>query len=320
MEQVETVGGNVSSDATTSKETDGKFKSVSCAPRDQTDPDINETKDFSCYSSKSLEKLKSLWNKRHPDQKIEDTDPRAIWAALKSNLNRVCHQEACWLRQSFASSGMDKEMLHYTFAPQAPKEWKKDIHEWLSSIDIANSLKQYEHAVPSFLFIGPSPVDFDEVLEDGECVWDELCHFDIMKHVKNGKHKIGVVFNTDPHDKPGEHWISLFIDVRAKVIFFFDSTGDKPQKRIRTFMKMVREQGEANNIPFKEYINDVHHQSNDSECGVYCIFMIIHMLLGKMTVHDFLDKKKKLTDKYMQRFRRKFFNVDEKVPTPNVEF
>ena len=298
----------------------GNFKSVSCAPRDQTDPNINETKDFSCYSSKSLEKLKSLWNKRHPDEKIKDTDPRAIWTALRHNMTRVCHQEACWLRQSFASSGIDKEMLHYTFAPQAPNTWKKNIHEWLSSIDIANSLKQYEHANPSFLFIGPSPVDFDEVLEDGECVWNELCKFDIMKHVKNGKHKIGIVFNTDPHDKPGEHWVSMFIDVRAKVIFFFDSTSDRPQRRIRTFMKMVREQGEANGIPFKEYINNVPHQKNDTECGVYSIFMIIHMLLGKMTVHDFLDKKKKLTDKYMQRFRRKFFNVDEKVPTPNVEF
>jgi hypothetical protein len=264
--------------------------------------------------------LKLLWNKRHPDQKIEESDPRAIWTSLKNNMNRVCHQEACWLRQSFASSGMDKEMIHYTFAPQAPNTWKKDIHAWLSSIDIANSLKQYEHANPSFLFIGPSPVDFDEVLDDGECVWNELCKFDIMKHVKNGKHKIGVVFNTDPHDKPGEHWVSLFIDVRAKVVFFFDSTGDRPQRRIRTFMKMVCQQGAENNIQFKEYINDVHHQKNDSECGVYCIFMIIHMLLGKMTVDDFLDKKKKMTDKYMQRFRRKFFNVDEKVPTPNVDF
>ncbi|NBP66881.1 MAG: hypothetical protein EBU66_19830 [Bacteroidetes bacterium] len=296
------------------------FKSVTCAPKDQTDPDINETKDFSCYSSKSLEKLKSLWNKRHPDQKIEDTDPRAIWTALKNNMNNVCHQEACWLRQSFASSGIDKDMVHYTFAPQAPKTWKKNIHEWLSSIDIANSLKQYEHAIPSFVFIGPSPVDYDEVLEDGECVWNELCNFDIMKHIKNGKYKIGVVFNTDPHNKPGEHWVSLFIDVRARVIFFFDSTSDRPQNRIRAFMKMVKEQGEANGIHFKEYINDVPHQKNNTECGVYSIFMIIHMLLGKMTVHDFLDKKKKLTDKYMQRFRRKFFNVDEKVPTPNVKF
>lgn len=299
---------------------DANFKVVSCAPRDKTDPNIKETKDYSCYSSKSLNKLKSLWNKRHPDQKIVDNDPRSIWSALKDNMNRVCHEEACWLRQEFALSGIDKEMLHYTFAPQAPKEWKKDIHQWLTSIDIANSLKQYEHVNPSFLFIGPSPVDFDEILEDGQCVWNELCAFDIMKHVKNGKHKIGIVFNTDPHDKPGEHWVSMFIDVRAKVIFFFDSTGDRPQKRIRDFMTMVHEQGEANNIPFKKYINTVRHQKNDSECGVYCIFMIIHMLLGKMTVHDFLDDKNKLTDKYMQRFRRKFFNVDEKVPTPNVEF
>jgi len=247
------------------------FKDVSCAPRDDTDPNINETKDFSCYSSKSLEKLRLMWNRRHPDQKITDTDPRAIWSELKNNMNRVCHQEACWLRQSFASSGMDREMLHYTFAPQAPKEWKKNIHEWLSSIDIANSLKQYEHAVPSFMFIGPSPVDFDKVLEDGECVWEELCKFDIMKHVKNGHQKIGIVFNTDPHDKPGEHWVSMFIDVRARVIFFFDSTGDRPQNRIRALMKRVREQGEANGIPFKEYINDIHHQKNDSECGVFAI-------------------------------------------------
>ena len=148
----------------------------------------------------------------------------------------------------------------------------------------------------------------------------EQLKFDIMKHVKNGKHKIGIVFNTDPHDKPGEHWVSMFIDVRARVIFFFDSTGDPPQKRLRNFMKMVRDQGEDNGIPFKEYINDVRHQKNNSECGVYSIFMVIHMLLGKMTVADFLDKEKKLTDKYMQRFRRKFFNVDEKVPTPNVDF
>jgi hypothetical protein len=188
------------------------------------------------------------------------------------------------------------------------------------SIDIANALKQYEHAVPSFLFIGPSPVDYDKIVEDGQCVWKELCEFNLMKHIKRGINKIGIVFNTDPHNRPGEHWVSMFIDVRAKVIFFFDSTSDKPQRYIKRFMKMVREQGMQAGINFEEYINDVPHQKNDSECGVYSIFMIIHMLLGKMTVHDFMDKKNKMTDKYMQRFRRRFFNVDEKVPTPAVDF
>jgi Ulp1 family protease len=83
---------------------------------------------------------------------------------------------------------------------------------------------------------------------------------------------------------------------------------------------MVKDQGTETGIDFKVYINDVPHQKNDTECGVYSLFMIIHMLTGKMTVHDFLDSSKKLSDKYMQRFRRKFFNVDDPVPTKPVPF
>ena len=37
--------------------------------------------------------------------------------------------------------------------------------------------------------------------------------------------KIGIIFNTDPHNKSGSHWISLFIDVKKKIICFFDSVG-----------------------------------------------------------------------------------------------
>jgi len=292
------------------------FVNVTCAPKSQE----TAQNDFSCYSSKSLEKIKTLWNKRHPDKKITDTDPRKIWKQLKEYMQNVCNTEACWLRQNFTSSGLDTEILNYTFAPQAPETWKKNPNEWLSSIDIANSMKQYEHAVPSFVFIGPSPVDYDTIVENGNCVWVELCEFDLSKHIKNGKNKIGIIFNTDTHDKPGAHWVSVFIDVRAKVIFFFDSTSDTPQTRISKFIKTVKDQGSENGIQFKVYINDVSHQRNNTECGVYSLFMIIHMLTGKMTVDDFMDKNKKLTDKYMQRFRRKFFNIDEPVPTKPVPF
>lgn len=300
----------------TDKPNNKKFVDVTCAPHE--DNVVNN--EFSCYSSKSLENLKALWNKRHPDNKIMDTDPRMIWTKLKNNMQNVCNTEACWLRQQFAESGLDKEIISYTFAPQAPETWKKNPNEWLSSIDIANSMKQYEHVVPSFLFIGPTPIDFDKVVENGNCVWNELCNFELMKHIRHGKNKIGFIFNTDPHDKPGAHWISLFIDVREKVIFFFDSTSDAPQNEIKRFVKKILEQGKKAGIVFTVYINDVAHQRDDTECGVYSLFMIIHMLTGKMKVHDFMNKDKKLTDKYMQRFRRKFFNVDEKVVTPQVEF
>lgn len=296
--------------------TSKNFVNVTCAPKSQE----TAQNDFSCYSSKSLDKIKTLWNKRHPDKKITDTDPRTIWTKLKEYMRNVCNTEACWLRQNFTSSGLDNEIINYTFAPQAPDTWKKNPNEWLSSIDIANSMKQYEHAVPSFVFIGPSPVDYDAIVDNGKCVWEELCEFELSKHIKNGKNKIGIIFNTDTHDKPGAHWVSVFIDIRAKVIFFFDSTSDTPQSRISKFMKTVKDQGSENGIQFKVYINDVAHQRNNTECGVYSLFMIIHMLTGKMNVHDFMDKKKKLTDKYMQRFRRKFFNIDEPVPTKPVPF
>lgn len=292
------------------------FVNVTCAPKSQE----TAQNDFSCYSSKSLDKIKTLWNKRHPDKKITDNDPRTIWTKLKEYMRNVCNTEACWLRQNFTSSGLDSEIINYTFAPQAPDTWKKNPNEWLSSIDIANSMKQYEHAVPSFVFIGPSPVDYDAIIDNGKCVWEELCEFELSKHIKNGKKKIGIIFNTDTHDKPGAHWVSVFIDVRAKVIFFFDSTSDTPQTRISKFIKTVKDQGSENGIQFKVYINDVAHQRNNTECGVYSLFMIIHMLTGKMNVHDFMDKNKKLTDKYMQRFRRKFFNIDEPVPTKPVPF
>jgi hypothetical protein len=223
-------------------------------------------------------------------------------------MNNVCHQEACWLRQSFASSGIDKDMVHYTFAPQAPKTWKKNIHEWLSSIDIANSLKQYEHAVPSFVFIGPSPVDYDEVLEDGECVWDELCNFDIMKHIRNGKYKIGFVFNTDPHYLSGSHWISMFVNIKQKYIFFFDSTGNPPPKEVKKLIKKITEQGKVAGIDFRYIENKKNHQKKPTECGVYSLFMIINLLKETKKPEDFLTYE--FPDEEMQKFRGQYFNSD----------
>ena len=46
---------------------------------------------------------------------------------------------------------------------------------WLNSTDIENIMQQYEDAYPNFEFIGPSPIDFDKVLMNNKCVWDELC-------------------------------------------------------------------------------------------------------------------------------------------------
>ncbi|MBT7790583.1 MAG: tetratricopeptide repeat protein, partial [Calditrichaeota bacterium] len=73
-------------------------------------------------------------------------------------------------------------------------------------------MEQYERAYPYYRFIGPSPIDYDSQMAYGECVWNELCNFNLKKTIDRNKTKIGIVFNTDPHYMGGSHWISMFID------------------------------------------------------------------------------------------------------------
>ena len=88
------------------------------------------------------------------------------------------------------------------FAPDQPKEWKKNPDEWLSNYDIMDVLKQYEETFPCFHVIGPTPIDFDSRPKDldNKCVWEELCNFRLEKYIKEKKRKIGIVFNLDDHN------------------------------------------------------------------------------------------------------------------------
>ena len=52
-----------------------------------------------------------------------------------------------------------------------------------TNIDILNVMKQYEHIYPNFEFIGPSPIDYDTHLSYGECVWEELCKFNLQNNI-----------------------------------------------------------------------------------------------------------------------------------------
>ena len=222
-------------------------------------------------------------------------------------MGRVCRQERCWLNQKFIEGGLDKELLQYTFAPDAPASWAKDPNTWLNSLDIDSVMKQYERIYPSFEFIGPSPIDFDKRQEYGECVWGELCHFDIRKKLKDGIDKIGIVFNTDPHDKPGEHWIALFVDVKKKYVFFFNSTGEPAPKEIQVFVDRVIEQAAAEGITMRFVQNHPkEHQKTQTECGIYVLFVIIELLRGTKDPEYF--RTKTVPDAKMERLRKVFFN------------
>ena len=54
-----------------------------------------------------------------------------------------------------------------------------------------------------------------------------------MIDIKKGKYKLGVIFNLDEHYKSGSHWVALYADLNKDQVYFFDSYGKKPEKRIR---------------------------------------------------------------------------------------
>jgi hypothetical protein len=279
------------------------LKKINCSPKPK--EEINE---FSCYTNKSLYKLRDLWNARHPDVKITSNSPKEIHHFITEKLSGICNKESCWLKQKSEFGPLQSDMAD-SFAPESPAEWKKNPNEWLSSIDIMNVMKQYEKAYKCFDFIGPTPIDFDTRKLYGECVWDELCNFSIAEQIKNGKTKIGIIFNTDPHNRPGQHWISMFINIKKKRIFFFDSTGDKPVHQIMSLVERIKEQGLNLNkkIIFKFDSNEgIEHQYGNTECGIYSLYFIVHMLEDKTTEHYL--KTHILKDEYMNKFRHIYFN------------
>lgn len=280
-----------------------KLLKVNCSPKDK-----KEMNDFSCYTDKSLYKLRDLWNARHPDAVINTNDAKEIHTKLTEYLSSVCNKESCWLKQHQAFGKVSSDMAD-SFAPESPAEWKKNPNEWLSSVDIMKVMRQYEKAYKCFDFIGPSPIDFDTKLMYGECVWDELCNFNLEDQIKKGKTKIGIIFNTDPHDKSGQHWLSMFINIKKKKIFFFDSVGDQAPKEIMVLVNRIKKQGLAMNPRMKFTFDQnypVEHQYGNTECGIYSIFFIVHMLEDKMTEHYF--KTHILKDEYMEKFRKIYFN------------
>lgn len=187
--------------------------------------------------------------------------------------------------------------------PPMPKEWISDPDMWLDSNNIADVMNQYEEAhtvngVKEFEFMGPFPIDFsapDPYARDkGKCLMHEICEIRVQKMIEKGTKYIGIVYNLDPHFKSGSHWVASFIDIPKHECYFFDSYGQPPEPQIANFMKWLKTQDAKMTLKY----NKRPLQRSNTECGMYCIYMIIRMLEGDSFVditrrkpndHDMLD-------------------------------
>lgn len=273
-----------------------KFKTYNCSP--------SKKYKFSCYNYDDLLYLKKMWNK-FGNKKITSRSAKIIWNQLKKNLIGLCNNEKCWLSKLDNKNKYTQKKIASLFAPYSPDSWKKNPVEWLSSEDIKKIMKQYEEKFKNFKFIGPSPIDFDTKKNFSQCVWNELCNFDLKKYIQMGKNKIGIIFNLDPHYLGGSHWVCLFINLKENYIYYFDSNGEIIPKQIKILVERIQNQGKLLNLKLKYIENKREHQKTNTECGIYVLVVIILLLKNKRVPKDF---NKRIDDKVMIKLRKILFN------------
>lgn len=251
--------------------------------------------DYSCFTIKDLKEMAKEANKIYGGNininKYHSKDKRKLLKDIHKNL--TCGNmnfDSCILKNYDAQFN---KLVKKTFKPRGPD----GQYDWLSSIDIANVMEQYMKKYKDFVFFGPLPIDFAN-FESG---LNKLN----LKKLRKTKKKIGIIFNTDPSYKSGEHWISMFIDLENKTICFFDSVGSTPPPEVIVFMnKMIKMAKEQLNIRLKKIINTKQHQYKNTECGVYSLYFIISRLQGKSC--DFINNKI-VKDEEINKMRKKFF-------------
>lgn len=304
---------------------DSTFKQMNCSPAVSN----RRIKSDSCFTPEIFITILKKYNEKNPNKQIIEKNYKKAWILLKQRLS--CKKEECWLNQ-IDDDSMRQQIKKYVFAPKHPPEWNSNPDEWLSNFDIFEVVKQYEISHPEFKIIGPTTIDFDTTLpeKNGRCVLDDLCQFSLARFIKMNKTKIAIVFNLDKYYQSGSHWVSMFIDIKHKFIFFFDSAdnGVPPEiwlknpnnNKMLPLVNRIIQQGLElpKPIHFTFYNNEgVTHQKSNTECGMYSLFFIVTMLTGKTPItKGILSIKKrialfletKIPDTLVFKHRKIYFN------------
>jgi hypothetical protein len=253
---------------------------------------INSKYENTCMSLKTLKELANKINKEEKYKNIKnikvnqynEKNKKKLLKNIKKKLSCDTNIDLCVLKKE----NEFYNILKNDFKPKGPI----DKDKWLSSLDIINVMEHYEKKYKNFEFLGPFPIDFYFVYKD-------FRKRNFKKMFKNKK-KIGIIFNTDVSTGNGEHWITLYIDLEEKYIYFFDSVGDKPTNEIKTLINDLKKEYEKYNYNFKIEINKKEFQKDNSSCGIWALWFIISKLEnGKIN--------KKANDKLMYKKRKKFF-------------
>lgn len=245
------------------------------------------------FDEDEIERLRTLYNTRHAGEApVAKRSSKLVWEDLKQRLHSKCKtgEPTC-----IVGSMMKR--------PRAPTAWKHKPTEWLTSDDIDKVEREYERVFEDYHFVGCVPIDFDLKSELSKCIVSTLCSMKLDILYKRGYRRIGIVFNTDVHDGPGQHWIATFLDMRPELEYprmtYFDSYASKPEPEIQRLMFRWKEQWDSKHpteTPMKLTYNTTRHQFKNSECGMYCLYFHYACLLD-------IPMNKRITDDVINDLR-----------------
>lgn len=290
------------------------FNSEHCSPD-------NKVNKHSCLDVKMLKKIAKALNK-HNKGDIKEKKTKAIklnsskevlHKEISNEIKKIsdCSNEKCWIKINIIKDelGNDYEDFLESFRPTMPEKWKNEPNAWLSTSDIDKVLEQYELAYPNFKYMGANPIDFDLKLGNS-CVSGDICNLEIEDIKREKKKSFGMVFNTDPHNKSGQHWFSMYVDLEGvnvkgmPCIYHFDSLAREPTKEIYELVEKITDQCREINKDINFLFNNEKHQHGNTECGIYCLHFLINMLKG-MDFKEYIINKR--NDKEMEKFREVFY-------------
>jgi hypothetical protein len=315
-----------------------KVKTIQCAPKVITDEEIKEcgkkkttqkckrlkeahiqksVHQGSCLTEEVLLKLINAYNKHNANNKIPIRPPAmgngnksALWELFAAKMDPKS-SEHDWLELPFVKSELTeaeiKKIKTEYFRPEAPDEWKTNPRAWLSTDDIDKVLIQYTDKYPDFKYFGAVPSDFSMKGKDGNCAISDLCAMNLAQLIKQKYKFIGAVFNFDPHNKSGSHWVGMFVNIPKGEINYLDSNGYTPIPPIKQLLLTIKGQAAKLGRKFKIQYCKKRHQFKNTECGVYAINFISSQIEGK----DFAEIANRVVkDEAMNERRKSFFNLD----------
>ena len=103
----------------------------------------------------------------------------------------------------------------------------------------------------------------------------------LCKYINKNTKEFGFIINSDPHDMPGHHWRSIYINrARAEICYYDSLTSDPSEECLRGLKALMKRMDDPLYYVLK--INKVKYQSNTTAtCGAFALKFLDDMYHGK---------------------------------------